>query len=194
MLNIQKANPWVFWPSSICETFPENPANLILSGDKSFEFSIDFIVKNQDITQNTIFTLIPKYTGLDLFPNQTVVTVTYEDKAEYYRFDPLIKVGEITNFRFDHKPKSYLKIFINNNEVVNEDLSNRTFGVCDSPHIVFGAGNFPKNNFNLNYTELDLLRFSVFQDGNILADHYFEERIFDKYVDVTGNLNFVHKL
>lgn len=194
MLNIQKGEPWVFWPSSICETFPENPANIILSGDKPFQFNIDFILKEPVTEQNTVFTLIPKYTGLDLFPTQTVLTVSYEDKTEYYRFDPLVKLNEVTNLKFIHKPKSYLKIFINNIKVVDEDLNNRVFGICESPHIVFGAGNFPKNNFNLNYTELDLLRFSVFEDSKLVADHFFEERIFDKYVDITGNLNFVHKL
>jgi len=110
MLNIKKGKPWVFWPSSICETFPESPANLILSGDKSFQFNIDFILKEHVLEQSTVFTLIPKYTGLDLFPNQTSITVTFEDKVEYYRFDPLVKLGEVTNFKFIHQPKKYLLI------------------------------------------------------------------------------------
>ena len=194
MLNIKKGSPWVFWPSSICETFPENPCNLILSGDKSFEFTLDFRITEDIIEQSTVFTLIPKYTGLDLFPNETVITLTFEDGAEYYRLPPLVKKGENTKIKFDHKPKQYIKVFINDKEVVTENLENRIFGIADSPHIIFGAGNFPKNNFNLNYIELELLRFSVFQDGNILADHFFEKQIFDKFVDITGNLNFIHKM
>ena len=27
MLEIKKGEPWIFWPSSICDTFPINPAN-----------------------------------------------------------------------------------------------------------------------------------------------------------------------
>ena len=194
MLNINKGEPWLFWPSSICDTFPENPSNLLLSGDKSFEFTLDFILKDNSIEQKTVFALVPRYTGLDLYKNETVITITYEDKARYYRLPMLIDTGITTSVKFDHKPKQYLKVFINKEEVVNESLENKTFGISKSPHIIFGAGNFPKNDFNLNYTDLDLLRFSIFQDGNILTDHFFEERIFDKYVDVTGNLNFIHKI
>ena len=73
-------------------------------------------------------------------------------------------------------------------------MEDNVFGINNSPLILIGAGNFPKNNFNLNFTEFDLLRFTLSQDEKILADHFFEERIFDKYVDITGNLNFVHKL
>jgi len=194
MLKINKGEPWLFWPSSICDTFPVNPANLLLTGDKSFEFSFDFILTDTSAEQKTIFTLVPQYTGLDIFPNENVVTITYEDKVRYYRLPPLVKVGEHTKVKFDHKPKKYFKVFINEEEVVNESLVNIKFGCSDFPHIIIGAGNFPKNNFNLNYTEYKLLRFSLFQNGNILADHFFEEQIFDKYVDITGNLNFIHKI
>lgn len=194
MLSIKKGNPWVFWPSSICETFPENPCNIILSGENSFEFNFDFILRDHSNDQKTVFALVPKFTGLDIFPNQTVITVTYEDGPQYYRLPLIIKPDQNINVKFDHKPKQYFKVFINKEEVVNEALTNKVFGISDSPHILIGAGNFPNNNFNLNYSDIDYLRFSVSQDGNILADHFFEERIFDKYVDITGNLNFIHKL
>lgn len=194
MLKINKGEPWLFWPSSICDTFPENPANLLLTGEKSFEFSFDFILRDKSLDQKTLFTLVPKYTGVDLFPNETVITVTFEDKPEYYRLPFVIEPDIVTRIKFDHKPKKYFKVFINDNEVVNESLNDKVFGTSPYPHIIIGAGNFPKNNFNLNYTEFDLLRFSVFQDGNILADHFFEEQIYDKFVDVTGNLNFIHKI
>ena len=36
MLKLNKGEPWVFWPSSICDTFPENPGNRILRGDFYF--------------------------------------------------------------------------------------------------------------------------------------------------------------
>lgn len=194
MLKISKGEPWLFWPSSVCDTFPENPANLLLSGDQSFEFNFEFILRDNSLNQKTIFTIVPRYTGLDLFPNETVITITFEDKARYYRLPTIIEVGVLTKIRFDHKPKKYFKVFINNQEVVNETLEDKVFGLSKFPHVIIGAGNFPKNDFNLNYTEYDLLRFSVFQDGNILADHFFEEQIFDKFVDVTDNLNFIHKI
>jgi len=194
MLKINKGEPWLFWPSSICETFPENPANLILSGDSSFEMNIDFILRDNSSEQKTIFTLVPRYTALDVYARETVFTVTYEDKARYYRIPKKLDLDKVISVRFDHKPKEHFKIFINKEEIVSESLKDIKFGCSKFPHVIFGAGNFPKNDFNLNYTEIDLLRFSIFQDNNLLADHFFEERIFDKYVDITGNLNFIHKI
>ena len=40
MLEIKKSNPWIFWPSSICDTLPEKPANKILSGEHYFKLKI----------------------------------------------------------------------------------------------------------------------------------------------------------
>ena len=194
MLSISKGNPWLFWPSSICETFPENPANIMLSGEYNFEIQLSFVLRDHSIDQKTIFALVPHYTGLDLYKDQTVFTVTYEDKARYYRLPRTIIPDVTTNIKIKHKVKEHFKIFINNDEVVSESLKDKILGKCPHPHIIFGAGNFPKNNFNLNYTDIDLLRFSLFQNDSLLADHFFEERIFDKYVDVTGNLNFIHKV
>ena len=42
MLEIRKGNPWIFWPSSICDTFPLDPANKKLNGKFSFTLDIDF--------------------------------------------------------------------------------------------------------------------------------------------------------
>ena len=119
MLNINKGEPWLFWPSSICDTFPENPSNLLLSGDKSFEFTLDFILKDNSIEQKTVFALVPRYTGLDLYKNETVITITYEDKPRYYRLPKIIDTGVNISVKFDHKPKQYFKVFIKE-EVVNE--------------------------------------------------------------------------
>ena len=194
MLKIDKGEPWLFWPSSICETFPEKPANLILSGEYNFELELSFILKDESQEQKSIFTIVPHYTGLDLYNDQTVFTVTFEDKARYYRLPRTISPHKVTNIRIEHKVKEHFKIFIDKEEVVSESLVDKVLGKCPHPHIIFGAGNFPKNNFNLNYTDINLLRFSLFQNDSLLADHFFEERIFDKYVDVTGNLNFIHKV
>ena len=54
MLKINKGEPWLFWPSSICDTFPTNPSNLLLSGEHSFEFSFDFILRDSSDIQKTI--------------------------------------------------------------------------------------------------------------------------------------------
>ena len=193
-MRINKGNPFVFWPSSICETFPEKPSNLILSGDEEFSFTVDFTILEETSSQKTIFTLLPRYSGLDVHNNTTIVTITYEDGANYYDIGSIIKPFERYSFTFEHVPKHKLTVFINKKAVVEEDLTKKVLGLSDTPHIIFGAGNFPKNDFNLNYVDIDLHNFSIRQEGKLITNHNFEEKIFDKFVDTTNNLNFIHTI
>jgi|TARA_R110000803_G_scaffold208369_1_gene276980 hypothetical protein len=194
MLKISRGNPWLFWPSSICETFPENPSNLLLTGDKEFSFTIDFTMQEDSIDHKTIFALLPNYSGLDVYEDKAIFTVTYEDEVIYYDIGDSIKPFERTTLTFQHLPKVKLTVFINNKVVVEQDLLSKTLGSSEAPHIVFGAGNFPKNDFNLNYLNLDLHNFNIKHKDKIITNHNFKQQVFDKFVDTTDNLNFIHKL
>lgn len=195
MLSIKKGNPWIFWPSSICDTFPENPANKILTGNQPFELHVNMVLKKTEGVIGTLFTLLPHYTAMDIYEGRIIFTMMSEDKKTTYWDLPFpIYDGIEIRVKWVHEPNKTFDVFINEQLIHQVDLTEKSFACEDNPHIIFGAGNFPKNNFNLNYTDIDLLRFSVLQGGNILADHFFKEQIFDKFVDVTGNLNFIHKL
>jgi hypothetical protein len=65
MLEIRKGNPWIFWPSSICDTFPLDPANKKLNGKFSFTLDIDFTLLDDTECKKTIFSLLPMYSGYD---------------------------------------------------------------------------------------------------------------------------------
>jgi len=194
MLKLKTGEPWVFWPSSICDTFPEHPGNRILRGDCYFEFDLRFTLREEPIERKTIFAILPIYTGLDIHSEGMVFAYTTEDETSYINLPALIKVGEEVLLTVEHQPNKYLRIFINKELIEEINLDNKVFGLDDSPHIIFGAGNFPKNNFNLNYTSLDLHEFILKGITGVLSHHTFEEFIFDKSVDISGNLNFIHKL
>ena len=194
MLKLKTGEPWVFWPSSICDTFPEHPGNRILRGDCYFEFDLRFTLREEPVERKTIFALLPKYTGLDIHSVGMVFAYTTEEETSYINLPSLIKVGEEVLLTVEHQPNKYLRIFINKELIEEISLDNKVFGLDNSPHIIFGAGNFPKNNFNLNYTSLDLHEFILKGITGVLSHHTFEEFIFDKSVDISGNLNFIHKL
>ncbi len=61
-------------------------------------------------------------------------------------------------------------------------------------HVIFGAGNFPKNNFNLNYIDVILHQFEIIKEGTVMSLHKFETFIHGKSFDETGNCNFIHKI
>lgn len=194
MLEIRKGNPWIFWPSSICDTFPKNPANKLLSGDSFFRLTMTLELLDRSKDQKTLFTIVPKFTGLDIHPDKIVWTVTCEDKTEYFDIPSFIQPETEIKVEVLHRPKEYLALFINDIKVHRLDLTDRTFGIDPSPHLILGAGNFPKNGFNLNYTDFNLHSFKIEDTEGVVADHDFEEFIHDKAVDKTGNCNFIHKL
>lgn len=194
MLNINKGEPWIFWPNSICDTLPENPANKVLSGDQYFKITFDLELTDTSDNQKTLFTIVPRYTGLDLFYDKMKLTITCEEEVHYIDLPLLITRNERVVIVLEHLPKEYFRLFINNNEVYSHSLMNESFGIADNPHVIIGAGNFPKNDFNLNYTSFNLFEFKVEDKKEVLAHHLFNEYIFDKSVDITDNCNFIHKL
>lgn len=194
MLKIKKGEPWLFWPDSICDTFPENPANRILTGESYFKLTLLFSAPNPSSEQRTIFTIVPCFTGLDLYQNSCTLIVTLEDTTEYFTLPKLFDIGEKVNLVLEHSPKEFLRLFINSELSFELELKGRVLGIDKSPHILLGSGNFPDKGFNLNYTDLDLFEFKLENNKETLALHKFSEFIFDKSVDLTDNCNFIHRL
>jgi hypothetical protein len=58
--------------------------------------------------------------------------------------------------------------------------------------MVFGANSYSHIDENSNSTELKLYEFKLYEKSKLLVHHTFDEIIFNKSVDKTGNLNFIH--
>ena len=194
MLELKKSNPWIFWPSSICDTFPVNPADKHLGGGSNFDLTLEFTLKDESKEQKTLFCILPHYTGLDLHEDFMVFTVSFQEKTEYFKLPLLIVPNEYTKLRVVHRVNQYLNLFINSAMVLNVNFGANTWKTDGSPHIILGSGNFPRNGFNLNYTEYNLHSFELKVEEELVANHKFEEFIFDKSVDLTDNCNFLHKI
>ena len=195
MLSIKTSNPWVFWPSHICDTFPESPANKILTGDQPFEIYVDMVLKNTEGVIGTLFTLLPHYTAMDIYEGRVLFTMMDEDrKTEYWGLPFPIYDDVRMRVKWIHDPNKTFTVFINERQVHEVDLTEKSFACENDPHIIFGAGNFPKNGYNLNYTDIELYEFKVIQNNELLCHHTFEDFIFDKSVDITDNCNFMNKI
>lgn len=194
MLEIRKGEPWIFWPSSICDTFPLDPANKKLNGKHSFKLEFDFTLLDGRKEKKTIFSILPAYSGYDVDKGCDVFL--YNDgKQTHTRVLPnLIEVGKKTNIKFEYIYGKEIEVYVNDRRAVRVSLDGKELGYDESPHIIFGAGNFPKNGFNLNYTDYDLQEFKLEVDGELVSHHTFEKFIHDKSYDMTDNCNFIHKL
>lgn len=195
MLHIQKGNPWLFWPNHICDTFPEKPGNQKLSGEHNFNLTLEVKVNEVIGQKGTIFCILPRYTALDIYSNKLLFTITQDNnKPSYEELDVKIYDGVILKVKIEHIKNKTFKVFIDGKEVFNWNLEKVPFGKATNPHIIFGAGNFPANGFNLNYTNLELYNFTLEDDTGIISNHSFKKFIFDKSYDISDNLNFIHKI
>jgi len=194
MLEIRKGNPWIFWPSSICDTFPLEPANKKLNGEHSFLLDFDFTLLDSNEEKRTIFSLLPMYSGLDI--DKGCIIFLYNDNIETRTevLPSLISVNKKTNIKVKYIYNQTLELYIDDKRQVKVNFENKKLGYDKSPHIIFGAGNFPKNGFNLNYTDFDLHEFKLTIDDKLISHHTFENFIHDKSYDLTDNCNFIHKI
>ena len=193
MLEIRKGSPWIFWPSSICDSLPEKPANKFLNGNHSYSIDITLTLLDDSNLKKTIFSILPKYTGIDIDKENITLLVNQGDNTDAHILPKVIYPYKKTNIilKYIYSEKMTLTI---NGILVKEISLTKPIGFDEHPHIIFGAGNFPKNGFNLNYTDIDIHEFKFFVEDELVSHHDFEEFIFDKSVDKTENCNFIHKL
>lgn len=191
MLEIHKGEPWLFWPSNICDTFPVDPANKFLQGTENFKIKLSFRLLEQSKEEKTLFTIIPNYSGLSIFENKMVFALTTDQNVTYTEIPHSIPTNTDTEIVMINKSNvgtellvdGYLRMFTKGN------ISN-----YEQPHIIIGAGNFPKNGFNLNYCHCVLNYFMFYHNDILISNHNFDKFIHDKSYDLTGNCNFLNKI
>ena len=193
MLRITEGNPWVMWPDSLVENFIPDPANKILDYNGNFDFKITFELPKLVKQKSTLFSKLPSYFGVDIEEYGLTFIVTENPQHSKYKFgDYSWKVGE-TYELIIQKKENTITLSINGVTIIKYQIET-TLSSDSISHIIFGAGNFPKNNFNLNYIDVILHQFEIIKEGTTLSLHKFETFIHNKSFDETGNCNFIHKI
>jgi hypothetical protein len=192
MLKINKGEPWLMWPDSMVSSFIDFPANRILDYDGNFELKMLFELEEEVTTKSSIITKLPTYMGFDIEAWGGMFILTDEH-------------GEMTYLQFNYKwePKVHYEFQIKktdnvieltiNGEVLISYEMNCKLGSDNNSHIIFGCGNYPKNNFNLNYVGYNLYNLTIIKENEIICEHDFKKFIHDKAYDISDNCNFIHK-
>ena len=192
MLRIEEGSPWAMWPNNLVDNFIENPANKIFDHEGSFNFNLTFELPEPITKKSCLFAKLPSYLGVDLEHDGISFLFTEQGKTDYRFTNYFWETGVKYNLIII-KVKNHLAISLNGNTIVNFNLESKLDG-DDISHIVFGAGNFPKNGFNLNYMNLILHKLIITRDSKIISEHDFDTFIHNKSFDKTGNCNFIHKI
>jgi hypothetical protein len=193
MLKINKGEPWLMWPDILVANFIDYPANKIFDHDGDFKFKMIFETDQLIDKKSTLFSKLPSYFGVDIGSDHIKLIITYTSgKSEYLQGNFKLEIDkkyvlEIT------KINNKLSLLVNNDLIIEHELFEKLAKNNES-HIIFGAGNFPQNGFNLNYFSLILHYLSIEKDGNLIAEHTFEKFVHNKSFDLTENCNFIHKI
>ena len=192
MLRIEEGSPWAMWPNNLVDNFIDNPANKIFDHEGTFVFKLVFELTELITKRSCLFAKLPSYLGIDLDHDGMSFLFTCDGETDYRFTKYDWKVGveyELIIIKVENR----VGISLNGVTVVDLTLKSKLDGDHNS-HLVFGAGNFPKNGFNLNYTNLILYKLVIERDNKIIAEHDFDIFIHNKSFDKTGNCNFIHKI
>lgn len=193
MLKIDEGAPWVMWPNNLVDNFVTEPANQIFDYGGNYQFHITFSFENDIIKRSTLFSKLPSYLGIDLDENGFTFIYTYECGTTEYEIIPnKWEINRIYHFCITKKDE-ILSIYLDDLLLFTIKLKQK-LASNDNSHIIFGAGNFPKNNFNLNYFSVILYRVTIMKEGKEIAHHNFDKFIHNKSFDNTNNCNFIYKI
>lgn len=193
MLKINKGEPWVMWPDNIVKNFIEFPANKIFDYDGNFEFYLIFELIDEISEKSTLFSKLPSYFGFDLEKNGFTFIISDLDGNLFYFFKE-IEWNKNKKYKIlIKKEKNILLLNINDNNKLIIELE-KPLSKDDNSHIIFGSGNFPKNNYNLNFLSCVLHEMIIKKEDEIICHHNFIKNIHNKMYDITGNCNFLNKI
>ena len=215
---IKEGEPWLFWPDMISFGINRGEIYKTFEGETDFTISMRVKIISKEPHKRTLFAKLPNYMGIDVegdknqllfignYIKDDVVTPEYEMINGYLNWD-----YNFLTINYSKELNS-IKILINDVYVFEHNLGNKQLTTGYEPHIVFGAGNFPRNGFNLNYCSYDMDYLIIAKKSlsyTIITDLYnknieipecvvglydFNKRTDFKINDLTGNCNFLHKI
>jgi hypothetical protein len=181
------------WPNILGQKFIKDPANRIFDYEGDFSFRLVFELDDVIAKKSTLFAKLPSYFGVDLEEYGILLIITdNKGKTEYLT----------CNFQWD-AGKKYELLITKSQEVITLYIDGEALNLYfiedklasdENSHIIFGAGNFPKNDFNLNYLGVTLHELEIIREEETISEHAFEEFIHGKSYDLTDNCNFLHQI
>lgn len=194
MTNIKVDETWVLWPTKICPSFHDLAGNQLMSGNKNFTAELDFKINKVNGERGTILSINPNYFVLHYYNEYlSAVHMANNDSPSHnvhVDIPYIIKIGERYNLKIVNLDSSDFFVYINDRKVV----STQNFVKTDDPQIFIGSETFPWNSPDLNSCDMDLYRFKLYHNDILVCDHDFNNIIHNKFVDLTNNCNFIHKL
>jgi hypothetical protein len=197
MTNIKTSDTWVLWPTKICPSFYDLAANQIISGKYNFILEFEFRINN--VSQNTgergtILSINPNYFVLHYYNEYLSAIHMTTNGGETHNIHQdlpyTIKIGQTHKLKIENIEFSDFFVYIDNKKV----FSTNNFVETKDAQIFLGSETFPWSSNDLNSCDMDLFDFKLYHNNELVCHHDFNNIIHNKFVDLTNNCNFIHKL
>jgi hypothetical protein len=215
---IKNGEPWLLWPSMVSYGINTGDIGKTFEGDTDFTLSMNIKVLTKSNKKRTIFAKLPNYIGIDIEKENNnlmlILNLNKNEETEWKYLFSEIELGydlNLLTFRYNKK-NNILEVLVNDLVAIEYKLeADEKLSIGYEPHIIFGAGNFPKNGFNLNYCEYDIdflliakeyktisdifnIKDNLIIDKSIVGLYDFKKHTDYKIYDLSENCNFLHKI
>jgi hypothetical protein len=214
---IKEGEPWLLWPDKVSYGINKGNISETFEGFTDFTLAINLELLTFKDEKRTIFAKLPNYCGLDIeFNNKPLLILKIlKNGNEEYKY--ITSSKEIYNgynmfiYRYNKNSRK-VEVLVNSETIIEYTLEqDEELTAGHEPHIIFGAGNFPHNDFNMNLCSYntDFLLISksclmydqivdIKNGGDLLPEivglYDFKKHTKYKVHDLTNNCNFLHKI
>jgi len=216
---IKESEPWLLWTDKVSFGLDKGEISKTFEGETDFTISMHLKILSKSSDKKTIFAKLPNYVGIDIeHESNRLLLILNINKSNETKYEYIMSdIGLYDDFNYltfsYKKEEKLLEVFINQEVAIKYKLENdEELSVGHEPHIIFGAGNFPHNNFNLNYCSYDVdfliiaKKMLYYSDivsyynkerepvKEIIGLYDFDKKTEYKIFDYTNNCNFIHKI
>ena len=212
----KKNEPWLLWSEINAYGIDKGDIGYFFNGHSNFTLSFNLNLIDIEPDKRTLFCVLPNYIGFDVEGfNLSFILTTIDNQGnkvpEYFWLENIIKKMDNTFTIRYNKENKKIEALLDDVIVVEKILTDTKLCDVNKTHVIFGAGNFPNNDYNLNYAEyepknlifsksyLSYDEINKIFDGekindNIIAHYNFKKFTDHKIYDLTGNCNFLNKI
>ena len=215
---IKNGEPWLLWPNMVSYEINTGEIGKTFEGTTDFTLSMYVKILTKSNDKRTIFAKLPNYMGLDVEKENNnlmlILNLNKNGETEWKYLFSDTEIGydfNLITFRFN-KTNKILEILVDDRITIEYKLEHdEELSIGHEPHIIFGAGNFPSNGFNLNYCEYDIdfllisksyksifeiynIKDNLIIDDSIVGLYDFKKHTDYKIYDLSENCNFLHKI
>lgn len=214
---INYGEPWLMWPDKVSYEINTGKISETFEGQTDFTLAMNLKILTLTNQRRTIFAKLPNYCGIDIDHDNRMILILKTQKEgvedHLYLSSDIQDLNDrqMLTYRYN-KSMGLVDVLLDNRVIIWHKLeSNEQLTSGFEPHIIFGSGNFPHNNFNMNFCSYDLdfmlisksyieyetlisIKNGGQYDESVVGLYDFTQHTDYKVNDLTNNCNFLHKI